>query len=64
MTPSRAEQEKLRTEIRTEREHLAGAVEHLRGEVGVATKAAAKIPLVAAGVGAVGLALKLLIRRR
>jgi hypothetical protein len=46
--------EDLRHEIEAEREQLADAVEHLRGELGVAAKLKAKLPLFAAGAAATG----------
>ena len=54
-------QEQVRQEIEAEREQLAGAVEHLRDELGEATnitgKLQSKLPLVAAGAASVGFVL-------
>jgi hypothetical protein len=54
-------EEQVRKDIEAEREQLAGAVEHLRGEVGQATnltgKLRAKLPLVAGGAAAAGFVL-------
>lgn len=53
--------EQIRSELNTEREQLAGAVEQLRGELGEATnigaKLQSKLPLVAAGAASVGFVL-------
>jgi len=46
--------EQLKKEIEAEREQLAASVEHLRGELGVAAKLKAKLPLFAAGAAATG----------
>lgn len=51
-TPRTTDQ--LRSEIEAEREQLAHAVEHLRGELGVAAKVKAKLPLLAAGAAVSG----------
>ena len=54
-------QEQVRQEIEAEREQLAGAVEHLRDELGEATnitgKLQSKLPLAAAGAASVGFVL-------
>jgi hypothetical protein len=67
--------EDVREDIRTEREHLADAVEDLREGLGDATSVAgklrAKLPLVAAGAlglgfvaaGGIGATMRLLMRR-
>jgi hypothetical protein len=49
--------DELKREIEAEREQLAGAVEHLRGELGVAAKMRAKLPLLAGGALAAGFVL-------
>jgi hypothetical protein len=53
--------EQIRSELETEREGLAGAVEHLREELGDATdiggKLKSKLPVVAAGAASVGFVL-------
>lgn len=49
--------EQVRKDIEGERERLAGAVEHLRGELGVAGKLKAKLPVVAGGAASVGFVL-------
>ena len=53
--------EQIRAELDAEREGLAGAVEHLRGELGEATdiggKLKSKLPVVAAGAASVGFVL-------
>jgi hypothetical protein len=49
--------EELKREIEAEREQLAGAVDHLRDELGVAAKLKAKLPLVAGGAAAAGFVL-------
>lgn len=49
--------EQVRKDIEGERERLAGAVEHLRGELGVAGKLRAKLPVVAGGAASVGFVL-------
>jgi Protein of unknown function (DUF3618) len=46
--------EEIRSEIEAEREQLAHAVDNLRGELGVAAKVKAKLPLLAAGAAATG----------
>jgi hypothetical protein len=50
--------EQIRTELSTERDQLAGAVEQLRDELGEATditgKLQSKLPLVAAGAASAG----------
>lgn len=60
MPPARTP-EQIRSELNTEREQLAGAVEQLRGELGEATNVSAKLqsklPLVAAGAASVGFVL-------
>ena len=60
MPPARTP-EQIRSELNTEREQLAGAVEQLRGELGEATNISAKLqsklPLVAAGAASVGFVL-------
>ncbi len=53
MTAPRTTDE-IRSEIEAEREQLAHAVENLRGELGVAAKLKAKLPLFAAGAAASG----------
>ena len=67
--------EQLRTEIAAEREQLAQAVDHLRGEIREATNVKAKLranlPVVAAGAlgvgffvaGGIGATMRLLARR-
>jgi hypothetical protein len=59
-TPTRTT-EQIRTELSSEREQLAGAVEQLRDELGEATNVAgklqSKLPLVAAGAASVGFVL-------
>lgn len=67
--------EDVRKEIASEREHLAHAVEQLRGELGEATDVAgklrAKLPVVAGGAlglgfvaaGGIGATARLLMRR-
>jgi len=59
-TPTRTT-EQIRTELSSEREQLAGAVEQLRDELGEATnvggKLQSKLPLVAAGAASVGFVL-------
>ena len=54
-------QEQVRQAIEAEREQLAGAVEHLRDELGEATnitgKLRSKLPLAAAGAASVGFVL-------
>jgi hypothetical protein len=54
-------QEQVRKDIEAEREQLAGAVEHLRGELGQAAnltgKLKAKLPLVAGGAASAGFVL-------
>jgi len=47
----------LRREIEAEREQLAQAVEHLRGELGVTARLRQKLPLVAGGGLAAGFVL-------
>ena len=53
--------EQIRTELSTERDQLAGAVEQLRDELGEATditgKLQSKLPLVAAGAASAGFVL-------
>ena len=49
--------DELRTQIEAEREQLAGAVEHLRGEIGAATNVRAKLPALAGGAAAAGFVL-------
>ena len=53
--------EQVRREIEAEREQLAGAVEHLRGELGhvtdIASKVKARLPLVAGAAATVGFVL-------
>ena len=60
MPPARTP-EQIRSELNTEREQLAGAVEQLRGELGEATNVSAKLqsklPLVAAGAASVAFVL-------
>jgi hypothetical protein len=46
--------DEIRRDLQLEREHLAGAVENLRGELGLAAKLKAKLPLVAAGAASAG----------
>jgi len=63
--------EDLQRQIETERQQLAGAVDNLRGELGVAAKMKAKLPLLAGGAmatgfvlsGGIGAAMRLLARR-
>jgi hypothetical protein len=63
--------EELQRQIEAEREELAGAVDNLRGELGVAAKMKAKLPLLAGGAmatgfvvsGGIGAAMRLLARR-
>jgi hypothetical protein len=55
MSPRTVEQ--LRGEIAAEREQLAGAVEHLRDELGTAAKLKGKLPVVAAGATVTGFVL-------
>lgn len=63
--------EELQRQIEAEREQLAGAVDNLRGELGVTAKLKAKLPLLAGGAmatgfvvsGGIGAALRLLARR-
>jgi hypothetical protein len=54
-------EEQVRKDIEAEREQLAGAVEHLRGELGQATNLTgqlrAKLPLVAGGAASAGFVL-------
>jgi hypothetical protein len=53
--------EQVRKDIEAERERLAGAVEHLRGELGAAAnvtgKLKSKLPVVAGGAASVGFVL-------
>jgi hypothetical protein len=53
--------EQVRQDIESERERLAGAVEHLRGELGEAAdvtgKLKSKLPLVAGGAASMGFVL-------
>jgi hypothetical protein len=53
--------EQVKREIEVEREQLAGAVEHLRGEIGEAANISgrlkSKLPVVAAGAASVGFVL-------
>jgi len=53
--------EQIRSELGTEREQLAGAVDQLRGELGEAAditgKLKSKLPFVAAGAASVGFVL-------
>jgi len=63
--------EDLKREIEAEREQLAASVDHLRGELGIAAKMKAKLPLLAGGAvaagfvlsGGVGAAMRYLARR-
>jgi hypothetical protein len=63
--------EDLKREIEAEREQLAASVDHLRGELGVAAKLKAKLPLLAGGAvaagfvvsGGIGAAMRYLARR-
>ena len=55
MTPPSIEE--IRGQIEAEREQLAGAVEHLRGELGEATNLRAKLPMLAGGAAAAGFVL-------
>jgi hypothetical protein len=63
--------EELQRQIEAEREQLAGAVDNLRGELGVAAKMKAKLPLLAGGAmatgfvlsGGIGAAMRFLARR-
>ena len=54
MTPST---DQIRSEIEAEREQLAGAVEHLRDQLGIAAKLKARLPAMAAGAAAAGFVL-------
>lgn len=47
----------LKRELAAEREQLAASVDHLRGELGLAAKAKAKLPLLAGGAAAAGFVL-------
>ena len=49
--------EDLKREIEAEREQLAASVDQLRGELGVAAKLKAKLPLLAGGAVATGFVL-------
>jgi Protein of unknown function (DUF3618) len=53
--------EQVRREIEAERDQLAGAVDHLRGELGhvtdIAAKVKARLPLVAGAAATVGFVL-------
>ena len=55
MTPRTVEQ--LRGEIAAEREQLAGAVEHLRDELGMAARLRGRLTVFAAGAAASGFVL-------
>jgi len=55
MTPPSIEE--IRGQIEAEREQLAGAVDHLRGELGAATNLRAKLPMLAGGAAAAGFVL-------
>jgi shikimate kinase len=61
MTASARTQEQVRNDIEAEREQLAGAVEHLRGELGQAAnltgRLKTKLPLVAGGAASAGFVL-------
>jgi len=54
----------VRGEIEAEREQLAGAVEHLRGKLGVVRKLRARLPIVAGGAAMTGFVFKQLVARR
>jgi shikimate kinase len=58
--PTRTESQ-VRSDIEREREHLADAVEHLRGELGAATdiggKLKSKLPIVAGAAASAGFVL-------
>jgi hypothetical protein len=64
--------EQIRSDLESEREQLAEAVEHLRGELGQATNIGGKLPVLAAGAasagfvlaGGLGATVRLLRRRR
>lgn len=59
--------EQVRKDIEAERERLAGAVEHLRGDLGkaaiTAAKVKAKLPVGVALVGGIGATLRYFVRR-
>jgi hypothetical protein len=61
MGPAARTQDQIRRDLEAEREQLAGAVEHLRGELGQAAnltgKLKAKLPLVAGGAASAGFVL-------
>jgi hypothetical protein len=46
--------EQIRSDLEAEREQLAGAVEHLRSELGLATNIAGRLPKLAAGAATAG----------
>jgi hypothetical protein len=46
--------EQIRSDLEAEREQLAGAVEHLRAELGQAANIAARLPALATGAAAAG----------
>jgi hypothetical protein len=50
-------QEQIRSDIETEREQLASAVENLRSSIGEATDIRKKLPILAAGAASVGFVL-------
>lgn len=72
---STKEEQRIRSELREEREQLADAVETLRGEIGEATNVGAKLrsrlPLATAGAlgagfvvaGGIGATMRLIFRR-
>lgn len=49
--------DEIRSQIEAEREQLASAVEHLRGELGEATNLRGKLPMLAGGAAAAGFVL-------
>ncbi len=49
--------EQIRSDLESEREQLASAVEHLRDELGQATNIAGKLPVLAAGAASAGFVL-------
>jgi len=67
-TPNPRTQEQVQKEIEAERERLAGAVEHLRSDLGEAANAVGKLksrlPLGVAVAGGIGATMRYLTRRR
>jgi hypothetical protein len=59
--PAARTPEQIRSELNSERQELAGAVEQLRGELGAAAnisgKLKSKLPIVAAGAASLGFVL-------